>query len=223
MTTIEALRLQLDNLQKEKQELEVRNLKLSQNHCNREAVVELQKERDQWKEDWERVTVENVQLKALYEEALKHMSDNETNSIKSQQTITALQEQIEVAQANVVQCWKCKYEKLEVELNRVKQQNNELKQKIIQVEASLELQCFRAESRVRKQGYVVSREGISADVQKVEAVRSFPRPTNLTSLRSLLGLASYYRRFIPNFSTVASLFMHLHESMQNFIGGSLSK
>ena len=53
MTTIEALRLQLDNLQKEKQELEVRNLKLSQNHCNREAVVELEKERDQWKEDWE--------------------------------------------------------------------------------------------------------------------------------------------------------------------------
>ena len=48
-----------------------------------------------------RVTVENVQLKALYEETLKHMSDNETNSTKSQQTITALQEQIEVAQANV--------------------------------------------------------------------------------------------------------------------------
>ena len=39
MTTIEALRLQLDNLQKEKQELEVTNLKLSQNHCNREAVI----------------------------------------------------------------------------------------------------------------------------------------------------------------------------------------
>ena len=149
MTTIEALRLQLDNLQKEKQELEVRNLKLSQNHCNREAVVELEKERDQWKEDWERVTVENVtvQLKALYEEALKHMSDNETNSTKSQQIITVLQEQIEVAQANV-QCWKCKYEKLEVELNRVKQHNNELEQKIIQVEAGLELECYRAESRV---------------------------------------------------------------------------
>ena len=111
MTTIKALRLQLDNLQKEKQELEVRNLKLSQTHCNREAVVEKEKERDQWKEDWERITVENVQLKALYEEALEHMSDNETNSTKSKQTIAALREQIEVAQANV-QCWKCKYENL---------------------------------------------------------------------------------------------------------------
>ena len=60
------------------------------------------------------------------------MSDNETYSTKSQQTIAALQEQIEIAQA-YVQCWKCKYEKqyekLEVELNRVKQQNNELEQK----------------------------------------------------------------------------------------------
>ena len=94
--------------------------------------------------------MENVQLKTLYEEVLEHMSDNGTNSTKSQQTIGTLQEQIEVAQANV-QCWKCKYEKLKVELNRVKQQNNELEQKIIQVEAGLELECYRAESRVQKQ------------------------------------------------------------------------
>ena len=66
--------------------------------------------------------MENVQLKALYEEVLKHMSDNETNSTKSQQTIAALQEQIETVQANV-QCWKGKYEKLEAEMSRVKQQN----------------------------------------------------------------------------------------------------
>ena len=33
---------------------------------------------------------------------------------------------------------------------------------------------------------------------------SFPRPNDLTSLHSFLGLASYYRRFIPSFSTVAS-------------------
>ena len=64
--------------------------------------------------------------------------------------------------------------------------------------------CFLASKEVLYLGYMVSREGISADVQKVEAVRSFPRPTNLTSLCSFLCLASYYRRFIPNFSTVAN-------------------
>ena len=41
------------------------------------------------------------------------MSDNERNSIKSQQTIATLQEQIETAQTNV-QCWKHKCEELEV-------------------------------------------------------------------------------------------------------------
>ena len=52
-------------------------------------------------------------------------------------------------------------------------------------------------------GHVVSEAGIAVNPEKVEAVRSFPQPTNLKKLRSFLGLASYYRRFIPNFSKVA--------------------
>ena len=44
--------------------------------------------------------------------------------------------------------------------------------------------CFLASSEVLYLGYVMSREGISTDVQKVEVIQSFPRPTNLTSLRS---------------------------------------
>ena len=46
---------------------------------------------------------------------------------------------------NVAKC-----EELEVELSRAKQQNNELEQKVIQVEASLELKCYRAKSKVQK-------------------------------------------------------------------------
>ena len=144
---MEALRLQLDNLQKEKQELEVKVLKLSQNHPGGGTIIELEKESDQWKEDRERITVENIQLKALYEEIVQHMSDN---AKKSQQTVVTLQEQIETAQTNA-QCWKCKCKELELELSKVKQQNNELEQKIIQVEASLELKCYRAEAKVQKQ------------------------------------------------------------------------
>ena len=76
-------------------------MKLSQNHPGGGTVIELEKERDHWKEDWERITVEKIQLKALYEEVVQH-----NIMFKSQQTIATLQEQIETAQTNV-QCQKC--------------------------------------------------------------------------------------------------------------------
>ena len=45
-------------------------------------------------------------------------------------------------------------------------------------------------------GHIVSAEGISVDPQKVEAVMNWGRPTNVTEIRSFLGLAGYYRHFI---------------------------
>ena len=53
-------------------------------------------------------------------------------------------------------------------------------------------------------GYVVFREGISADLSKVEAVKNFATPIDVRQLRSFLGLTSYYRRFVPAFSKVAA-------------------
>ena len=45
-------------------------------------------------------------------------------------------------------------------------------------------------------GNVVSSEGIQVDPKKKEAVQSWPRPSSATEIRSFLGLAGYYRRFV---------------------------
>ena len=51
-------------------------------------------------------------------------------------------------------------------------------------------------------GYIVSTEGIKVDDNKVEAIRSWPIPRPMGEMCSFHGLASFYRHFIKNFSTI---------------------
>lgn len=53
-------------------------------------------------------------------------------------------------------------------------------------------------------GYVVDEEGLRTDPDKIRAIVEFPTPTSRKELKRFLGTASYYRRFIRNFSDIAS-------------------
>ena len=46
--------------------------------------------------------------------------------------------------------------------------------------------------------------GVSVDLEKVEAIMSWERPRSIFEIRSFLVLAGYYRRFIEDFSRLAS-------------------
>ena len=65
-------------------------------------------------------------------------------------------------------------------------------------------------------GHVISEEGISVDPQKIEAIVNWKPPTNVSEVRSFLGLASYYRKFVEGFSKIATPLTNLLKKDQKF-------
>lgn len=57
--------------------------------------------------------------------------------------------------------------------------------------------------RISFLGHIISKDGVEVDPAKVEAVRDWPVPKSVTEIRSFLGLAGYYRRFIHGFAKLA--------------------
>jgi hypothetical protein len=64
--------------------------------------------------------------------------------------------------------------------------------------------CKFASNELAFLGHIINKDGIQTDPDKIEKVKKFPQPQNLTQLRGFLGLASYYRRFIKDFSKIAN-------------------
>jgi len=51
---------------------------------------------------------------------------------------------------------------------------------------------------------VVSSKRVGTDPEEIRAVQDWPVPTDVKKVRSFLGLASYYRRFVPSFAALAA-------------------
>ena len=97
-------------------------------------------------------------------------------------------------------------ERLKEVFQRLKKANLKLKVK----------KCELFQKSVAFLGHIVSEDGISADPSKVEAVKNWSVPQNLTELRSFLGLCSYYRKFIKGFAGIAAPLHKLTEKGKRF-------
>jgi len=66
-------------------------------------------------------------------------------------------------------------------------------------------------------GHTISSEGISVDPRKVQEVMDWKPPTSVHQIRSFLGLAGYYRCFIPDFSRIAKPITELQKKGVKFV------
>jgi len=71
--------------------------------------------------------------------------------------------------------------------------------------------------RVSFLGHVLTAEGVEVDPEKVKAVSEWKQPTSASEIRSFLGLAGYYRRFIEGFSKIARPMTELLRKDMKFV------
>ena len=83
--------------------------------------------------------------------------------------------------------------------------------------------CYFCFPNIHFLGHVVGRDGINPDPEKIEKVRNFPVPANVSQLRSALGLFSYYRRFIKEFARIARPLYELLKKRRSSNGRRNSK
>ncbi|GJW10628.1 hypothetical protein Tco_1576455 [Tanacetum coccineum] len=65
-------------------------------------------------------------------------------------------------------------------------------------------------------GQKISRKGIEVDKAKVDVISKLPHPTTVKGIRSFLGHAGFYRRFIKDFSKISRPMTHLLEKKYSF-------
>ncbi|KAL5773512.1 hypothetical protein ACOSQ2_013436 [Xanthoceras sorbifolium] len=66
-------------------------------------------------------------------------------------------------------------------------------------------------------GHVVSAEGVSVDPQKIKAILNWKQPTNVTEVRSFLGLTGYYRKFVEGFPKIVVPLTKLTRKEEKFV------
>jgi hypothetical protein len=77
--------------------------------------------------------------------------------------------------------------------------------------------CVFATAEVEYLGHTVGLGKVAPRLAKVEAILKFPRPADRKQLRSFLGIAGYYRKFIPHFAEIAACLTNLLRKGSKFV------
>lgn len=77
--------------------------------------------------------------------------------------------------------------------------------------------CSFAKNKLEFLGHVISGQGVATDPSKIQIVKNWPTPENVKDVRSFLGMAGYYRKFVKGFGIISKALTNLLKKGQPFV------